>query len=471
MSMPLWAIVPELILAVGFLLLIVLAPFLEGKKAAWLYVAAFLLLAVSAYFTVRMLPWPSQTVFKGTYSLDPLAHFLKFYAIAATALMLLACFDYFRTSHYRSDLPAILIITALAGSMLAGSVEISLVVLFFYLLTIGSLILVGITKMERLSNEAALKFFLYGTAATAILIYGLSLFYGATGSTYVSVPTAPFASPFAPFLLAVILVGFGFKLSIAPFHMWAPDVYEGAPTPVSGLLSTLPKAAAVAIVLRFTEGAFRDTRGTTIMLEVLAALSMTVGNLWALQQTNLKRLLAYSSIAQIGYIFAAVSIAPAHVEAQRAALFYLAAYLFMNLGVFFCVARMELLSGTTEMSAFGGLWRRSPALAAITTLFLLSLAGVPPLSGYIAKVLVLQSLAKTVTWLAVVLAVNVVVGAYYYLRIIASMYLEPEQVVPEQVVPFKAQRSPWLMTAIYLCIAATLALGAVPEPLIKFLSR
>jgi NADH-quinone oxidoreductase subunit N len=313
MSMPLWAIVPELILAVGFLLLLVLAPFLEGKKAAWLYVAAFLLLVVSACFTVRMLPWPNQTVFKGTYSLDPLAHFLKFYAMSATALMLLACFDYFRASRYRSDLPAILIITALAGSMLAGSVEISLVVSFFYLLTVGSLILVGITKMERLSNEAALKFFLYGTAATAILIYGLSLFYGATGSTYVSVPTAPFASALAPFLLAVILVGFGFKLSIAPFHMWAPDVYEGAPTPVSGLLSTLPKAAAVAIVLRFTEGAFRDTRGTTIMLEILATLSMTVGNLWALRQNNLKRLLAYSSIAQIGYIFAAVSIAPAHI--------------------------------------------------------------------------------------------------------------------------------------------------------------
>lgn len=466
MSMPLWAIIPELVLAVGFLLLLVLAPFLEGKRAVWLYVAALLLLAGSAYFTVRMLPWPSQTVFKGTYSLDPLAHFLKFYAMAATALMLLACFDYFRASRYRSDLPAILIITALAASMLAGSMEISLVVLFFYLLTVGSLILVGITKMERLSNEAALKFFLYGTAATAILIYGFSLFYGATGSTYVTTPTAPFASELAPFLLAVILVGFGFKLSIAPFHMWAPDVYEGAPTPVSGLLSTLPKAAAVAIVLRFTKGAFLESPGTIVMLEVLAALSMTVGNLWALRQTNLKRLLAYSSVAQIGYIFAAVSIAPVHVEAERAALFYLASYLFMNLGAFFCVARMEVLSGSTEIKAFSGLWRRSPALAATTTLFLLSLAGVPPLSGYIAKVLVIQSLSKTVAWLAIILAVNVVVGAYYYLRVVASIYLEAEPVAS-----LKIQASPRLVIAIGLCLAATVALGVAPEPLLRFLAK
>jgi NADH-quinone oxidoreductase subunit N len=337
---------------------------------------------------------------------------------------------------------------------------------FFYLLTVGSLILVGITKMERLSNEAALKFFLYGTAATAILIYGFSLFYGATGSTYVTTPTAPFASALAPFLLAVILVGFGFKLSIAPFHMWAPDVYEGAPTPVSGLLSTLPKAAAVAIVLRFTKGAFLEGPGTIVMLEVLAALSMTVGNLWALRQTNLKRLLAYSSVAQIGYIFAAVSIAPVHVEAERAALFYLASYLFMNLGAFFCVARMEVLSGSTEIKAFSGLWRRSPALAATTTLFLLSLAGVPPLSGYIAKVLVIQSLSKTVAWLAIILAVNVVVGAYYYLRVVASIYLEAEPVAS-----LKIQASPWLVIAIGLCLAATVALGVAPEPLLRFLAK
>lgn len=466
MSMPLWAIIPELILAVGFLILLLMAPFLGGKKGGWTYITALLVLAAAALYTLPMLSWPDQTVFKGTYRLDPLAHLLKFYAIAAALLMLLACFDFFRMNRYRADLPAVLIITALAGSMLAGSTDISLVVLFFYLLTVGSLILVGITKMERLSNEAALKFFIYGTAATAVLIYGLSLFYGATGSTYVSVHPQPFASALAPFLLAVILVGFGFKLSIAPFHMWAPDVYEGAPTPVSGLLSTLPKAAAVAIVLRFTEGAFADIFAAKVMLEALAALSMTVGNLWALRQTNLKRLLAYSSIAQIGYIFAAVSIAPGDATAERAALFYLVAYLFMNLGAFFCLARIELLTGSTDMRALSGLWRRSPLLAAAMTLFVLSLAGVPPLSGYIGKVLILQSLAQTVVWLAVVLAANVVFGAYYYLRIIASIYMEPEQAIP-----FERQNSPWLLTAIGLCLAATFLIGVAPEPLLSRLAR
>jgi NADH-quinone oxidoreductase subunit N len=466
MNMQLWAIVPELILASGFLVLLLMAPFLEGRKSGWVYCTAFLLLAAAAFYTVRMLPWSDQSVFMGTYRLDPLAHFLKFYAIAATTLMLMACFDFFRDSRYRSDLPAVLIVTALAGSMLAGSMEISLVVLFFYLLTVGSLILVGITKQERLSNEAALKFFIYGTAATAIMIYGLSLFYGATGSTYVGGRISGFASGLAPLVLAVVLVGFGFKLSLAPFHMWAPDVYEGAPTPVAGLLSTLPKAAAAAIVLRFMQGSFADLPSAKIMLEVLAALSMTVGNLGALRQTNLKRMLAYSSIAQIGYVFAGISIAADHPNAYSAALFYLVAYLFMNLGVFFCVTRLELLKGSAGIEGFGGLWRNSPILAASTTLFLLSLAGIPPMSGYIAKVLILESLTRTVTWLAVVLALNVVAGAYYYLRVIAAIYLEDGQPVQQNPQP-----SPFLLIAIGLCLAVTVVIGVMPQPLLRYIAR
>ncbi len=462
MTMQLWAIVPELILASGFLVLLLMAPFLEGRKAGWVYCSAFLLLAAATFYTVRMLPWADQSVFKGTYRLDPLAHFLKFYAFAATTLMLMACFDYFRDSQYRSDLPAVLIVTALAGSMLAGSLEISLVVLFFYLLTVGSLILVGITKQERLSNEAALKFFVYGSAATAIMIYGLSLFYGVTGSTYVTGRISGFASSLSPLILAVVLVGFGFKLSLAPFHMWAPDVYEGAPTPVAGLLSTLPKAAAAAIVLRFMHGTFANSPTAPIMLEVLAAVSMTVGNLWALRQTNLKRMLAYSSIAQIGYVFAAASIAANHATAYRATLFYLVAYLFMNMGIFLCAARLELLTGSTDLKAFGGLWRSAPSLAATTTLFLLSLAGVPPLSGGIAKVLVLESLAQTTPWLAVVVGANVVLGAYYYLRVVAAMYLEA------QPMSHKPVNSPWLLIAIGLCLSATIAMGIVPEMLVRY---
>ncbi len=462
--MELWAIVPELTLACGFLLLLLLAPFFEGRKAGVLYGLALLILALAAALTTRMLPWPVQRVFFGTYILDPLAHLLKFYAIVASGLMLLASAEYFRQSPFYSDVPALTVVSALAAAMLAGSADLALVALFFYTLTVSTLILVALLKHDSRSNEAALKYFLFGAAATAVMLYGLSLLYGTVGRTDITAPVTSVPA-LAVLALSIALVGFGFKMAVAPFHMWAPDVYEGAPTPVAGFLSVITKAAAFAVVLRLLLGAFSPIQDTwRLLLEVLAAVTMTVGNIWALRQTNVKRLLAYSSIAQMGYVLVALSVTGQARSASLAAMFYLVVYLFMNVGVFFVVARLEAGGLATNVIDYSGLFRRAPAFALVMTLFLLSLAGVPPLGGYIGKLLVLQAaLEGNAGWLAALMAANIVLAAYYYLRIIGAMYLH------DGAKTFKTSRAPGLDAALALSLAGTVLLGVLPEPVLRSL--
>ena len=457
--MELWAIIPELILATSFLLLLVTAPFLEGRRSVLLYAASILTLAATAYFTWKMLYWPNTLIFKGTYKLDRLAYFFKFYAIGGAALTALACFDCFRSSKFRSDIPAFLVAACLGSAMLPASVDLSLIALFFQIIAVSTLILVGITKESRMSNEAALKYFLFGAASTSVLLYGLSFIYGLNGSTSISVGVKGWGIAIPALALAIALVGFGFKMAVAPFHMWAPDVYEGAPAPIAGFLSILPKAAAVAILLRLINTSMLPIEDVwRPALEGIAALSMTVGNIWALRQTNVKRLLAYSSIAQIGYITAGIAGSKAE-SSIRAALFYLVAYAFMNLGAFFVAAKIEHEQHTSEVESYRGMFRQRPALALMMTLFLLSLAGVPPLAGYIGKVVLLTATLGYCPWLAVVMATNFVLAMYYYLRLIAAMYLFES---PETTA-LPSSRALALDFAIGICSIAILAIGILPE--------
>lgn len=459
--MPLWAIIPELILATFFILLLAASPFFEGRKSVVMYAVLLLVLSASAYFTWRMLYWPPTLVFKGTYNLDCFSYFFKFYAIAATTLVALACFDYFRFSKFRSDIPAFLIAAALGCAMLPASMDLSLIVLFFQIIAVSTMILVGITKEDEKSNEAVLKYFLFGAASTAVLVYGLSFLYGLNGSTSIGVQTWGWGIALPSLVLAIALVGFGFKMAVAPFHMWAPDVYQGAPAPISGLLSVLPKVAAVAIVLRILNAFMLPVESVwRPALEAIAALSMTTGNLWALRQTNVKRLLAYSSIAQIGYVTAGIAGSSGRKGGGVAALFYLVIYGFMNLGAFFVVAKIEATQHTSELDAYRGMFKRRPTLALAMTLFLLSLAGVPPMAGYIGKVVLLSATLSYAPWLAVVMAVNFVLGLYYYLRVIASMYLQESG----GAAPASQGRLSALDFAIAICCIAVLAIGIFPAP-------
>lgn len=459
--MPLWAIVPELILAIFFILLLAASPFFEGRKSVVMYAVLLLALSASAYFTWRMLYWPPTFVFKGTYKLDSFSYFFKFYAIAGTALVALACFDYFRFSKFRSDIPAFLIAATLGCAMLPASMDLSLIVLFFQIIAVSTMILVGITKEDEKSNEAVLKYFLFGAASTAVLVYGLSFLYGLNGSTSIGVQTGGWGIALPSLVLAIALVGFGFKMAVAPFHMWAPDVYQGAPAPISGMLSVLPKVAAVAIVLRILNASMLPVESVwRPALEAIAVVSMTAGNLWALRQPNVKRLLAYSSIAQIGYVTAGIAGSSGGKGGGIAALFYLVVYGFMNLGAFFVVAKIEATQHTSELDAYRGMFKRRPTVALVMTLFLLSLAGVPPMAGYIGKVVLLSATLSYAPWLAVVMAVNFILGLYYYLRVIASMYLQESG----EAAPGSHGRQSALDFAIAICCIAVLAIGIFPAP-------
>ncbi|MBK8574868.1 MAG: NADH-quinone oxidoreductase subunit N [Elusimicrobia bacterium] len=284
------------------------------------------------------------------------------------------------------------------------------------LISLSSFVLTGFCLDDQRSSEAALKYFVVGAFSTGIMVFGMSILYGVTGGTSLVSLTGEGAALFPVLPLAgalfFILAGFGFKLALVPFHMWAPDVYEGAPTPITAFLSVAPKAAAFGMMIRF----FQNHGGlhVTVLLAVLSALTMTVGNLAALRQTNVKRLLAYSSVAQMGYVMMGI-VAGGSIGIQSV-LVYLAAYLFMNLGAFSSVIAVGEDARTESIEGFSGLASRSLPLALMTTVFLLSLTGIPPLVGFIGKFSLFSATLQTqgLVWLAVVGAVNSVISLAYY---------------------------------------------------------
>lgn len=462
--MELWAILPELSLAAGFLLLLLAAGFLQRWPTAVYGLAAGFIIAAIA-LTLRMSRWSEIAVFQGTYAVDPFARFFKVYAGAAAILTLFPLSESLQRQKLRADAPALLVIASLGAAMLAGSLDLSLIVLFFYVIAASTIILVALLKEDDSSNEAALKYFVYSAGATAVLLFGLSFMYGLNGTTSIASAIQEWTWALPVFALGLAIVGFGFEMAAAPFHMWAPDVYEGAATPVSGFISVLPKAAMVAIILRIVTGMLAPAEAAwRPLIEVMAVLSMSAGNVWALRQNNLKRLLAYSSIAQIGYVLVGVAVCGT-AEGGQAALFYLLVYLFVNLGAFFVIARLEKALGGVDLDSYHGLFRRAPLLAVAFTLLLLSLAGVPPLAGYLGKVMLLAAAVHAhAGWLAVVAAANFVIAMYYYLRVIAAMFLYE----PREAEGSPLDRSWSYDLAILVTVIASVALGIVPSPFVAW---
>ncbi|HOW28683.1 MAG TPA: NADH-quinone oxidoreductase subunit N [Elusimicrobiota bacterium] len=316
--------------------------------------------------------------------------------------------------------------------MLAASLDLILVVVSLELIGISSFILTGFLKREKRSMEAAIKIFLVGALSSALFIYGISLVYGALGSTSLAALAGfSFQGPDRLCLvggLLFVIAGLGFKLAVVPFHMWVPDTFEGAPTPVTAYLSVAPKIAALALLVRALP--FHGAAGLSPLLAVLAVASMTLGNLAALRQTSVKRLLAYSSIAQMGYIL--LGFVAAGTLGLSSVLVYSAAYLFMNLGAFACLIAVSNESGSDRLESFDGLARRSFPLALLATVFLLSLTGIPPMLGFVAKFSVFAA-AISERWflLSVIGVLNSVVSLYYYFRIVHSMFFsEPSSSVP-----------------------------------------
>jgi NADH-quinone oxidoreductase subunit N len=339
--------------------------------------------------------------------------------------------------------------------------------------SIASYVLAGYLRDDKRCNEAALKYFLLGSFATGFFLYGVALIYGATGSVNLSVVRAAIlhqaADPaFVGVAAALMFVGLGFKVSAAPFQIWAPDVYQGAPTPISAFLSAGPKAAAFAIFLRIFMTAFEPIGNKWEPLVWTAALaSMCIGNFAALLQTNIKRMLAYSSIAHAGYVL--VALTARSETGTAAAMFYLAGYAFMNVGAF---AAVSVLTGKGEryqnIDDFKGMGRRQPLAAAMFTIFLLSLIGVPLTGGFFGKFYIFKAaLDSHLIWLSVLGLLNSAVGAYYYLRILVVMYMQEPGEAVEGAEPLTAG----LRIALLLPALGTLVLGIFPSWVLEFAGK
>ncbi|HJQ76230.1 MAG TPA: NADH-quinone oxidoreductase subunit N [Acidimicrobiia bacterium] len=469
------AIAPELIVIVTLLAVLTLDLFLARAQKYWTATVAVAGTAL-ALLPLGILAINGETVsmFDGSYVVDEFALVLKGLFLVAAYIVFLMSHHYIESERYYQGEYYLLLLASVLGSLVMASSR-DLIILFIGLeLTTGPLyMLAGWRKGDVKSNEASMKYFILGVLSTAILLYGMSLLFGLTGEvTFAGIAEATTGLSEEPALIMAILflmVGFGFKVSAVPFHFWAPDTYEGAPTPVSAYLSVNSKAAGfVALLIVMYQALPGASEIWAPVLWLLAALSMTIGNLSALRQTNIVRLLAYSSIAQAGFMlvpFAAAAVAGADLEsAFGATLIYLVIFAVMNLGAFGIVIAGARKTRSGEIDRWAGLARVDPILGVLTGVFFFSLAGIPPLAGWFAKFEMFRSvmIADPATIaLAVIAAVNSVIALYYYARVIKSVWLDD----PTGEFADDAEAAPAgsLRLALGVAVALTLAIGIYPS--------
>jgi NADH-quinone oxidoreductase subunit N len=407
-----------------------------GRKGPALAVA-FAGLGVVALVTA-VVGQTNTTAFDGAYVVDPLTTFLDLLFVAIIALTIAFAPDYLE----ERDLPiaefSAVLVFAMSGAMLiAGSADLLVLFLALELMVLPGYVMAGYHKSDGYSTEGAIKYFLLGSFSSAIFLFGLAFVWGTTGTTRISAVAGALEtivnggalSPALGMGLAFLTSGVAFKIAAVPFHYWTPDAYQGSPTPVTGYLSVGPKVGAFALIIRlFAEALGPLAPDWTGVVVVLAALTMTLGNLVALAQDNVKRMLAYSSIAHTGYMLVGLAAFGAgQVRGMEGLLYYGAAYAFMNLGAFAVIAALQRRLGvTSNLSTFAGLVRREPTLAFLMTLFLLSLTGIPPLAGFFAKAYVILAAVQAGGWLtllAVVAVINAAIAAFYYLRVVVYMFM------------------------------------------------
>lgn len=424
------AVLPEILLVVlaGFILVldVIWKPDIK-RNLGWLTAGGLLLVMVVSLIFSR----PQDTgrlVFGGMLRQD----WLSF------AFILLFLFAAAITALFAMDMPGIgqkgefyilMLVSTLGMSLMASAADIIMLYLSIETTSIPMYILAGFITRDDKSTESGFKYLLFGAAASSIMLYGFSLLYGFSGQTSIYQIAQSFYDPQFPKVaiigsLLLILVGFGFKISAFPFHFWAPDVYEGAPTPIAGFLSTASKAAGFVVVLRVLVAIFTPsaTPDWTNLLAIISVLTMTIGNVLALAQKNIKRLLAFSSIAHAGYIL--IGVVALSQLGLTSVVFYLIAYLISNLAAFGIVMTFSQVVGSDEISAYSGLSRRKPWLAFAMLIAFLSLAGMPPLAGFVAKIFVFAAAVGVgMVWLAFVGVLNSIVGLYYYLTVLKYVYL------------------------------------------------
>jgi NADH-quinone oxidoreductase subunit N len=451
------------------LLVVVLAVGLVQTGRSSRAAGSVALLGLVALSAMAFFVEPGASALGGTFVVDDLALVAKRIFLVSATLSVLAGLG-LRASAWsrRSAEYHVAILASLLGMLvLASARELILFFVAFELMSIPLYFLTGFQKSDERAPEGALKFFLIGSISSAIILYGLSFVYGATGSTAMSAIPAPLTSGNGQALLGLglMLAGLSFKIAAVPFHMWVPDTYEAASTPFVAWLSVAPKAAGFVVIFRlYVEGVGADALFWIPLAAAMATVSILAGNLMAIPQQNIKRLLAYSGIAHIGYLL--MGLAAMSVSGIGMMLFYLAAYMFGNMGAFFVVQAVGDAEGSDAIDSYRGLARRSPVLALALLIFLLSLGGIPFLAGFWAKLFIFWAVIERGTyWLAFVGAVATVIALYYYLVVARRMYIdEPQRPEPIPVAPV-------LLVAILICAVGVVIMGAYPAPWVDAAQR
>ncbi len=426
-------LLPEIILLAAAIVVLIVDTVVGDKRwLTWVGLAGVALAGGATYWLAQQPP----QAFQGMAVSDAYTAFFRLVILTATALGLLVAMNWLDThGEQQGEYNGLLLLAAIGMTLMAASTHLMMVFVALEVLSLSLYILAGFEHERITSGEAALKYLLLGAFSTAFFLYGVALVYASTGALdFDGIARGASASPLFLLGVALLIVGFGFKVAAVPFHMWTPDVYQGAPTPITAFMSVGTKAAAFAAFLRLFVGALGVEKGVWgPAVAALAALTMTVGNLAALRQVSLKRMLAYSSIAHAGYIL--VGLAAANGSGVAAVLFYLFVYAFMNIGAFAVVIAMERRGeGDVRADQVRGLARPHPWLAAAMAVFMFGLTGVPPLAGFFGKLYLFQAAVEAnLTWLAIVGVINSAISAYYYLRVTVSMYMADEGAAPALV--------------------------------------
>ncbi len=463
----LFYLLPELVLTAAALVVLVvdaLTPRKSQRLLSWLGLAALAATAVAMWYVAGA----HVAVGNGLVAVDGFAFFFKVVFLLAAALTILMSVNYLDVEGSRHGEYVFLVLCATLGMMfMAGGTDLITIFIGLETMAISFYILTGLLKPSRRSNEAAVKYFLLGTFSLGLLLYGMSLLYGLSGSTNLHVIAVKIAEhgrdPWLVLAVVLVVAGMGFKIAAVPFHMWAPDVYEGAPTPITAFLSVGSKAASFAMLLRiFIEGLPSMSADWTLLFYALSVITMTVGNIAALTQANIKRMLAYSSIAHAGYLL--IGIIAGTPRGIAAMMIYLAIYAFMQMGAFAIVVMMRRADEVgDELKDLSGLYFRNPGAALAMLIFMLSLGGIPPTAGFMGKFwLFSAAIEANYVWLAVIGVLNSAISLYYYVRVVVFMWIKTETVGSEP------KLGPALATALAVAVIGTILIGVYPRPLFEF---
>ncbi len=454
---------PEILTACLGLIVLILGLMLpeRGKKTVGIIaVAGIVLILVNVILNYES----TALLFNGIYQIDTYSNFFKVLFLTAALLV------FFMASRYidafgqrRSEWFSFMIFATLGMMIMVGAGDLITMYVGLELMTISFYILSAYLLNDKLSAEAGIKYLIMGALSSAVLLFGMSLVYAAGGSTiFTEIYQNLAGNPTQPLLVSgivMLIAGLGFKISAVPFHMWAPDIYQGAPTPVTAYLAVASKAAGFAAMVRvFMIALPLGSFNWSVVLAVLAALTIVIGNLIAMAQKNVKRLLAYSSIAQAGYIL--VGLVAGNTYGLQGVLFYAMLYVFSNVGAFAITTMVEVETGSTDLEAFNGLGKRAPMLAAVMTVCLLSLAGIPPMAGFVGKFYLFSGAIQAgYLWLAFVGLLMSMISVYYYLNVAKAMYIGASEKEGSISVPVTAR------LAIWVCLIGTLIIGLYPGPL------